>query len=320
MYIDVPYKIDIRKGIMPIEMKQPLYFAEENAHRIAVTLVDGMADVDLDSSVECNGHIIIRNTNQTIVGIAGTIEVNEQGHRNKCTLVLPKEAYAVAGPINIVMNLVEQTGTDGEGEPVYSVTTILSLNCTVRSTLTGMEIVIDGSTIPSLDVLVAQIQTMRTDVAYLEEHVNNLLSDVLSEIDRHAIRYDAAQPLLTSSQKTQARVNIDVDTASVRGTTLVIAEASAADAEIIDVVTGETPVIEAVKNHRYICEDDLTSLSFTPCASGLCEVVFHSSSDDILTVTEAVMPDWWTETEAGYTYEMSFADGFGAVMIWTTPS
>ena len=178
MYIDVPYKVDIRKGIMPTEMKQPLYFAEENAHRITVTLVDGLEDINLNPDVECNAHIIVRNTNQTIAGIAGEIEANDQGHRNICTVVLPKEAYYVAGPINVVINLVEGLGTDDQGNEINSVTTILSLNCTVRSTITGTEIIVDGSTIESLDDLLAKIQQLASDIEDAQEDLDEILEDV----------------------------------------------------------------------------------------------------------------------------------------------
>lgn len=175
MYIDVPYTVDIRKGIMPTEMKQPLYFAEENAHRITVTLVDGQDDVNLSDSVQCKVSIVIRNTNQTIGDIYGTIEENDEGHRNKCSVVLPKEAYAVFGPVNIVMNIVEPIDVV-DNETVYSVTTILSLNCNVRSTVTGSVIVIDGSVIPGLDELATRITTM-------EGRVNDVMSDLSTETD-----------------------------------------------------------------------------------------------------------------------------------------
>ena len=42
-------------------------------------------------------------------------------------------------------------------------------------------------------------------------------------------------------------------------------------------VSGTDPVITAVDNTRYVC-GEVTSLSFTPCASGICDVIFTSGS------------------------------------------
>lgn len=82
-------------------------------------------------------------------------------------------------------------------------------------------------------------------------------------------------------------------------------------------VTGTDPVIQASRNARYMCGEVL-SLDFTPCASGLCEVIFTSgSSVTVLTLPETVkMPEWF-EVEAGHVYDISIVDGvYGAVMVW----
>ena len=46
---------------------------------------------------------------------------------------------------------------------------------------------------------------------------------------------------------------------------------------ITETVSGTAPVIVAEDNHRYVC-GEVTSLSFTPCASGICDVIFTSGS------------------------------------------
>lgn len=82
-------------------------------------------------------------------------------------------------------------------------------------------------------------------------------------------------------------------------------------------VTGQNPVIVAESNHRYMCSEVL-SLDFTPCASGICEVIFTSgSSVTVLTLPETIkMPEWF-EVETNHTYEISVVDGvYGAVMVW----
>lgn len=82
-------------------------------------------------------------------------------------------------------------------------------------------------------------------------------------------------------------------------------------------VTGTDPVIQASRNTRYIC-GEILSLDFTPCTSGICEVIFTSgSSVTVLTLPETIkMPEWF-EVETNHTYEISVVDGvYGAVMVW----
>lgn len=82
-------------------------------------------------------------------------------------------------------------------------------------------------------------------------------------------------------------------------------------------VSGTDPVIQATRNARYMCGEVL-SLDFTPCASGICEVIFTSGSTvTVLTLPETVkMPEWF-EAEANHVYDISIVDGiYGAVMVW----
>ena len=85
-----------------------------------------------------------------------------------------------------------------------------------------------------------------------------------------------------------------------------------------ETVSGTTPSITAEANHRYVC-GTLGSLSFTPSAEGLCEVIFTAGSDMVLSLPSSVrMPDWWTGVEANRTYDIMVLDGtLGAVMSWT---
>ena len=82
-------------------------------------------------------------------------------------------------------------------------------------------------------------------------------------------------------------------------------------------VTGSTPTIVGVPNTRYVC-GQVTSLSITPPASGIIDVVFTSGSTlTVLTLPNTVkMPEWF-EVEASRTYELSIMDGvYGAVTSW----
>lgn len=82
-------------------------------------------------------------------------------------------------------------------------------------------------------------------------------------------------------------------------------------------VSDTEPVIDANSNTRYLC-GEITSLEFTPCASGMCEVIFSCGNTPAsLTLPETVkMPEWF-EVDANHTYDISIVDGiYGAVMIW----
>ena len=82
-------------------------------------------------------------------------------------------------------------------------------------------------------------------------------------------------------------------------------------------VTGTDPTITGAENTRYLCGEVL-SLSFTPSATGICEVIFTSgSTPTVLTLPNTVkMPGWFT-VEANMVYEVNILDGvYGSVMSW----
>ena len=87
-----------------------------------------------------------------------------------------------------------------------------------------------------------------------------------------------------------------------------------------EVVSGTTVTISAQAGKRYLC-GEVSTISFTPSQSGICEVIFTSgSSAAILTLPNTVkMPDWFdpTSLDTNTVYEISIADGvYGAVMTW----
>lgn len=86
-----------------------------------------------------------------------------------------------------------------------------------------------------------------------------------------------------------------------------------------ETVSGSTPSIVAEAGKRYIC-GECTSLSFTPPASGMTDVIFESGSTaTVLTLPQSgvMMPDGF-ETEADKLYEINFLDGIGVVQAWST--
>lgn len=84
-------------------------------------------------------------------------------------------------------------------------------------------------------------------------------------------------------------------------------------------VSGTTPSITALPGIRYVC-GEVATLDITLPASGCFDVVFESgSTPTVLTATGVTWPSWFDATalEANTTYEISIADGYGAVMAWS---
>lgn len=84
-------------------------------------------------------------------------------------------------------------------------------------------------------------------------------------------------------------------------------------------VSGTSPVITADVNTRYIC-GEVTTISVTPPATGMCEVVFESGTTPaVLTLPATVMMPDWFEIESGRIYQISIENAkYGAVMSWLT--
>ena len=82
-------------------------------------------------------------------------------------------------------------------------------------------------------------------------------------------------------------------------------------------VSGTTPTITAASNTQYIC-GEILSLSFTPAATGICDVIFTAGSTlPVVTLPNTVKMPAWYAIEAGKTYEISITNGtYGAVMVW----
>ena len=85
-------------------------------------------------------------------------------------------------------------------------------------------------------------------------------------------------------------------------------------------VEGTTPTITALSGVRYIC-GEVATLDITPCASGICDIVFTSGSTaTVLTLPSTVkFPDGDEFIpEANTTYEINILNGiYGVVVAWT---
>ena len=90
-------------------------------------------------------------------------------------------------------------------------------------------------------------------------------------------------------------------------------------------VSGATPTITAEAGRRYVCTAAaVTELSITPCATGVCDVVFTSGTTpttlDPTALAGVEWPGWFDpeHLEASTTYELNILDGkYGAVGVWT---
>lgn len=84
-------------------------------------------------------------------------------------------------------------------------------------------------------------------------------------------------------------------------------------------VSGTYPAITAFSGVRYVC-GEIATLDFTPCATGICDVIFTSGSTPaVVTLPNTVkFPDGELTIEANATYEINILDGiYGAVLAWT---
>lgn len=126
---------------------------------------------------------------------------------------------------------------------------------------------------------------------------------------------------------------VGVDAVAETTTSEQVAAVEAAGAEQIEAITaatkppieisGATPTITAEAGRRYVCTAAaVTELSVTPCATGVCDVVFTSGTTaTLLTVTgNVVWPDWFDplSLDASTTYEINIMDGkYGVVGAWS---
>ena len=102
-----------------------------------------------------------------------------------------------------------------------------------------------------------------------------------------------------------------------------IAEITAAAKPPIE-ISGATPTITAEAGRRYVCTSEyVSSLTFTPSATGICDVIFKSGTTpttlDTTVLAGVLWPDWFNPSnlDASTTYEINIMDGkYGAVGTW----
>lgn len=151
MIIDLNYRVDILKGIVSQNAEHPLYYDDQNAHRVNVSLYRGQEEINL-SGLSCNGYVVFVKEGASIGPLTGEVS------NNTCSVVLPHEAYQHPGAIRVEIKLIE-------GD---SVTTVLMLTGHVSSGRGDRVIDITGSIVPSLDSLKATIEELERRVAAIE--------------------------------------------------------------------------------------------------------------------------------------------------------
>lgn len=93
---------------------------------------------------------------------------------------------------------------------------------------------------------------------------------------------------------------------------------------IDETVTGTTPSITGVDNHRYTC-GEVSTISITPPSTGIIDVIFTSGSTAaVLTCTGVIFPVWFDpdSLDANTLYEINIAKSgnsyLGVVTTWPT--
>lgn len=94
----------------------------------------------------------------------------------------------------------------------------------------------------------------------------------------------------------------------------------AVDQDEVVTVSGTTPVIVAEAGKSYEC-GECSTLSITPPASGMCDVIFTSgTTPTVLTLLPSgsvYMPDDWSDTlDASTVYELNFKNRLGGYLKW----
>lgn len=161
---------------------------------------------------------------------------------------------------------------------------------------------------------------------YIRDERYNNVSDFISGVGDQTICYPLAEPIEYQLTPQEVRTLLGENNIWSDGGDISV-EYPADTKTYIDAfsiktveVSGQTPTITAEENTRYIC-GEVTSLTFTPCESGICDVRFTAASiSTVLSLPQTLkLPDWFdpTSLEANTTYEINVVDGvYGAVMSW----
>lgn len=197
--------------------------------------------------------------------------------------------------------------------------TVTALSGTVSGLQTTVQNKADTSTVTALSGTVSALSDAAQQ--YME-HTEAALSELE---DYKANASDVSYELAKKADKSYVDTQLAGKASTATATTSSAGLMSAQDKSKLDAVgsvvtvSGTAPVITAVSGVRYVC-GEVATLDFTPCATGICDVVFTSgSTPTVVTLPNTVkFPDGSFTAEANKTYEINIMDGaYGVVMSWT---
>lgn len=143
---DIVFDVDISQPIVPIQLHEPLYYQNNNAHRIVINLTKNGVEYTPASGHTVTGYFV-NEVEQKTQPLGGSIS----GSHLYVTLI--QACYAVPTRGYILVNL-SKTGSGA------STTTVLYLAVNVLRSKTDA-IVDPGGTIPDIDTLRAYVTTMQ---------------------------------------------------------------------------------------------------------------------------------------------------------------
>ena len=177
-------------------------------------------------------------------------------------------------------------------------------------------------------VITARINSLDSDVGTLRTSVQgkadtqtvSALADAVNGLDS-----DVQGLQTTKADKSYVDTQLATKASTATATASSDGLMSSADKSKLDAVgsivtvSGTTPTITAESGVRYVC-GEVATLDFTPCTTGICDVVFTSgSTPTVVTLPNTVkFPDGAFTAEESKTYEINIMDGvYGVVMSWT---
>ena len=289
--------------------------AQDVYTQIIESLSDLQTDVQgLSDAVDGIGNLAELTTMAKTDLVSAINEVNEHGGSSVTvdsalsdTSENPVQNKTITGAIREVSSYARDLSgvIDGLGEDVEGLETALrtkadiqtvsaladavqGLDGDVQDLQTTVQAKADTATVTALSGTVSGLQTSKADKSYVDTQLAGKAST--------ATATTSADGLMSSADKAKLDMVGSVVT-----------------------VSGTAPVITAVSGVRYVC-GEVATLDFTPCATGICDVVFTSGS----TPTVVILPntvkfsDGSFTAEANKTYEINILDGvYGVVMSWT---
>ena len=257
------------------------------------------AKTDLVSAInEVNEHGGGGGGSVTVDSELSTTSTNPVQNKVVTSVVLGKAdtqtVSALADAVNGLDGDVQGLQTTVQAKADTATVTALSgtvstaLSGTVSGLQTAVQSKADAQTVTALSGTVTGLQTSKADKSYVDTQLATKASTATATA--------SSDGLMSSADKSKLDAIGSVVT-----------------------VSGTTPVITAVSGVRYVC-GEVATLDFTPCATGICDVIFTSgSTPTVVTLPNTVkFPDGAFTVEANKTYEINVMDGvYGVVMSWT---